>query len=111
MAMNDEETVALVVGGHAFGKMHGAGPESSMGAEPEGAPMEQQLLGWKNAFGSGFGVHTTTSGFEGVWSSTDEMGQQLPRNTDGQRLGAHREPGRPQAVDCAGTCGHRASCS
>ena len=70
MAMNDEETVALVVGGHAFGKMHGAGPESSMGAEPEGAPMEQQLLGWKNGFGSGFGVHTTTSGFEGAWNST-----------------------------------------
>ena len=61
MAMNDEETVALVVGGHAFGKMHGAGPEDLMGAEPEGAPMEQQLLGWKNGFGSGKGVHTTTS--------------------------------------------------
>ncbi len=70
MAMNDEETVALVVGGHAFGKMHGAGPESAMGPEPEGAPMEQQLLGWKNSFGSGMGVHTTTSGFEGAWNST-----------------------------------------
>jgi len=70
MAMNDEETVALVVGGHAFGKMHGAGPESAMGPEPEGAPMEQQLLGWKNGFGSGVGVHTTTSGFEGAWNST-----------------------------------------
>jgi catalase-peroxidase len=70
MAMNDEETVALVVGGHAFGKMHGAGLESLMGPEPEGAPMEQQLLGWKNAFGSGVGVHTTTSGFEGAWTAT-----------------------------------------
>ena len=70
MAMNDEETVALVVGGHAFGKMHGAGPESEMGPEPEGAPMEQQLLGWKNNFGSGMGIHTTTSGFEGAWNST-----------------------------------------
>jgi catalase-peroxidase len=70
MAMNDEETVALVVGGHAFGKMHGAGPESAMGAEPEGAPMEQQLLGWKNGFESGVGIHTTTSGFEGAWNST-----------------------------------------
>ena len=70
MAMNDEETVALVVGGHAFGKMHGAGPESAMGPEPEGAPMEQQLLGWKNGFGSGKGAHTTTSGFEGAWNST-----------------------------------------
>jgi len=70
MAMNDEETLALVAGGHAFGKMHGAGLESEMGPEPEGAPMEQQLRGWKNGFGSGVGVHTTTSGFEGAWNST-----------------------------------------
>ncbi len=70
MAMNDEETVALVAGGHAFGKMHGAGPEDLVAAEPEGAPMEQQLLGWKNGFESGKGVHTTTSGFEGAWNST-----------------------------------------
>ena len=61
MAMNDEETVALVAGGHAFGKMHGAGPEDDVAAEPEGAPMEQQLLGWKNSFESGVGVHATTS--------------------------------------------------
>ncbi len=65
MAMNDEETVALVVGGHAFGKMHGAGPEDAMGPEPEGAPMEQQLLGWKNEFGTGKGVHVTYSGTTG----------------------------------------------
>ncbi len=70
MAMNDEETVALVVGGHAFGKMHGAGLEALMGREPEGAPMEQQLLGWRNDFGTGVGVHTTTSGFEGAWTAT-----------------------------------------
>ncbi|MEM7327079.1 MAG: peroxidase family protein, partial [Actinomycetota bacterium] len=70
MAMNDEETVALVAGGHAFGKMHGAGPEDDVNAEPEGAPMEQQLLGWKNDFESGVGVHATTSGFEGAWNST-----------------------------------------
>jgi len=70
MAMNDEETVALVAGGHAFGKMHGAGPEASVGTEPEGAPMEQQLLGWKNSFETGVGIHATTSGFEGAWNST-----------------------------------------
>ncbi len=70
MAMNDEETVALVAGGHAFGKMHGAGPEDAVQAEPEGAPMEQQLLGWKNTWESGKGEHTTTAGFEGAWNST-----------------------------------------
>ena len=70
MAMNDEETVALVVGGHAFGKMHGAGSEDAVQAEPEGAPMEQQLIGWKNTWESGKGVHTTSSGFEGAWNST-----------------------------------------
>ena len=70
MAMNDEETVALVVGGHAFGKMHGAGPEDMVNAEPEGAPMEQQLIGWKNDYESGVGFHTTSSGFEGAWNST-----------------------------------------
>ncbi|NNC79264.1 MAG: catalase/peroxidase HPI [Acidimicrobiales bacterium] len=70
MAMNDEETVALVAGGHAFGKMHGAGPEDDVAAEPEGAPMEQQLLGWKNSYESGKAEHTTTAGFEGAWNST-----------------------------------------
>ena len=70
MAMNDEETVALVAGGHAFGKMHGAGPEDEVGAEPSGAPMEQQLLGWKNTWKSGKAQHTTTAGFEGAWNST-----------------------------------------
>ena len=70
MAMNDEETVALVVGGHAFGKMHGAGPEDAVGPEPAGAPMEQQLVGWKNTWESGKAQHTTTAGFEGAWNST-----------------------------------------
>ena len=70
MAMNDEETVALVVGGHAFGKAHGAGPEDMVNAEPEGAPMEQQLIGWKNDFESGVAEHATGSGFEGAWNKT-----------------------------------------
>ena len=69
MAMNDEETVALTAGGHTFGKAHGAGDDDLVGVEPEGAPMEQMGLGWKNNHASGAGVDTITSGIEGPWTT------------------------------------------
>ena len=70
MAMNDEETVALIAGGHAFGKTHGAGnPDKYVGREPEGAPIEEQGLGWKNSLGNGVGVNTISSGLEGAWTT------------------------------------------
>ncbi|MEV0159571.1 catalase-peroxidase [Nonomuraea fuscirosea] len=70
MAMNDEETAALIVGGHTFGKTHGAGPSDNVGDDPEAASIEQQGLGWKNSFGTGKGGDTITSGLEGIWTNT-----------------------------------------
>jgi len=107
MAMNDEETVALIVGGHTVGKCHGAVGEEYVGPEPEGCPIEAQGLGWRNTFGSGKGADTITSGLEGAWTNE-------PTKWDNGYLDNlfkyDYELGRGEAVDSQGSrgTGHRA---
>ena len=100
MAMNDEETVALIAGGHTFGKTHGAAdPNSTSAPSPRPRRSQEMGLGWKNSFGTGSGDDTITSGLEGAWTPTPtDLGQQLLRDPVRLRLGPDEEPGRRVAV-------------
>ncbi|MGF6729144.1 catalase-peroxidase [Paraburkholderia youngii] len=93
MAMNDEETVALIAGGHTFGKTHGAGPAENVGPEPEGAGLEEMGLGWRNSFGTGKGGDTITSGIEVTWTSTPtQWGMGYFRNLFGHEWELTKSP-------------------
>ncbi|AQH03772.1 catalase/peroxidase HPI (plasmid) [Burkholderia sp. KK1] len=93
MAMNDEETVALIAGGHTFGKTHGAGPADNVGPEPESADLENMGLGWKNSFGSGKGADTITSGLEVTWTTTPtKWGQGFWENLFGYEYELTKSP-------------------
>ncbi len=94
MAMNDEETVALIAGGHTFGKTHGAAPETHLGPEPEAAPLEEQGLGWKSSYGSGKGADTITSGLEGAWTETPtQWSNRFLKNLFEYEWERHKGPG------------------
>ena len=98
--MNDEETVALIAGGHTFGKTHGAGDPSLVGPEPEGAAIEDQGLGWKSKHGTGIGADAITGGPEVTWTQTPtKWSNNFFDNLFELRMGADQEPGRRAAVD------------
>ena len=100
MAMNDEETVALIAGGHTFGKTHGAGDPSLIGPEPEGGAIEDQGLGWKSKHGTGIGADAITGGPEVTWTQTPtQVEQPLLQEPVRKRMGADEEPGRCEAVE------------
>ena len=100
MAMNDEETVALIAGGHTFGKTHGAGNAKLVGPEPEAASIEEQGLGWKSKFGTGKGADAITGGPEVIWTTTPtKWEQQLLLEPVRLRMGTDQEPGRCVSVE------------
>src|SRR5688572_83328 len=111
MAMNDEETVALIAGGHSFGKTHGAGVPDHVGVDPEAADLEAQGLGWSSKFGSGVAGDAITSGLEVTWP--DEIQQRLLRALVRLRVGAHPKPRWRAAVEAEERRGrgHRAACA
>ena len=103
MAMNDEETVALIAGGHSFGKTHGAGPASHVGSEPEAAGIDEQGLGWKSSFGTGKGGDAIGSGLEVTWTTTPtKWSSNFLRILFQYRMGTDEEPGRCPPVEAEG---------
>ena len=112
MAMNDEETVALIAGGHTFGKTHGAGPATSVGPEPEAAPLSEQGFGWKSSFGSGKGADAITSGLEVTWTGTPtKWSNDFFRNLFGHEWELTKSPAgaqqwKPKGGAGAGTVPH-----
>ena len=109
--MNDEETVALIVGGHTFGKCHGADSADLVGPEPEGCPVDAQGLGWKNTHGTGVGADAITSGLEGAWTNNPtQWDNGFLDNLYDYEWELTDEPGRRAAVDAEGPGGAGRRC-